>query len=180
MKKGALGLSVNAIIVIILSIVLFSAGISLMFKFISTGEETQDLLNDQIISAIEGRLIQQNKLVALPFNSAILEAQDSKVFGIGFRNIEEKADFTVIVDLSAGSPMQGVDAPDWFLYDTTPIILDENEIGNLALRVQVPLDAELGKYIFNVEIVTLGAVVGTDRIEYTNYGPRQKINIEVR
>ena len=180
MKRGALGLSVNAIIVIILSIILFSAGISLMFKFINTGEETQDLLNQQIIGAIEARLIQQNKLVALPFNSAILEAQDNKVFGIGFRNIEAEAEFTVIVSISAGSPIQSIDAAKWFFYDTTPILLEENEIGNLALRIEIPNEAELGKYIFNVEVVKLGKYLGNNRNEYISYGPRQKINIEVR
>ena len=167
MKRGAIALSVNAIIIIILSIIIFAAGIALLYQFISSAEETQDLLNQQLVNSIESRLVQQNKLVVLPFNTAVLNAGDNKIFGLGFKNIEEERQFTVEIKLSAGSPMPG--DPSWFLYENTYLV-KENDIQNVAIRSQVPNEAEAGIYIFNVEV----------KVDGIRYGNRQKLNIEVR
>tara|TARA_Y100000310_G_scaffold345531_1_gene466116 strand:+ start:38865 stop:39410 length:546 start_codon:yes stop_codon:yes gene_type:complete len=176
-KRGAIGLSVNAIIIIIISIILFSIGMTLLFKFIDASEETQDLLNQQIITAIESRLIQQNKLVALPFNSAVLEVGDSKVFGIGYRNIQPEAAFSIAISFSQGSTYHDgtpitevINIEEWFLWQKDQGIVEENAIANSAIRVEVPLDAESGNYIFNVEV----------KYNSGPYGKRQKINIQVK
>ena len=99
-KKGAVSLPVNALVVIVLSLFIMGAGISLLFKFIGTSTEVKENLDAQTSQQIENILIDKGKKLALPLNTVNVFPGDDPSFGLGVLNINDKADFSLRVELS--------------------------------------------------------------------------------
>ena len=69
MKKGALGLSIETLVIIIISLVILSAGITLIYQFISGAEEVKAQLDQKTQDELDRALTAQGKKVALPCTS---------------------------------------------------------------------------------------------------------------
>ncbi len=161
-KKGAIGIAINVIIIVIISIVILTSGILLMQKFIGGADDIKaqlDLKTEQELT----RLLQgQGKKVALPLHTVTLQAGNNHVFGLGISNIDPSSygnDFTVdislskavdrddnVLDISAGIPLS------WLLYDLGPFSLQENQYESVPILVNPPNDAKKGTYIYNVKV----------------------------
>ena len=86
MKKGALGLSVETLVIIIISLVILSAGITLIYQFISGAEDIKAQLDQKTQEELDRLLVTQGKKVALPMHVATIRRGESHVFGIGILN----------------------------------------------------------------------------------------------
>ena len=162
-KRGAIELSMNVLVIIILSLVILAGGITLLYKFIGGAEDVKQVLDERTNDELERLLVDQGKQVALPLHTASVLRGESHVFGIGILNVgrsgtefkldihlakvidEQERDLTAQIDKAA--------VERWLLYKTTSIILDENEHTKESILVKVAADAFKGQYIFDAKVV---------------------------
>ena len=177
-KKGALELSVNILVVVIISIVVLAGGISLLYKLIIGATDLGDTLDKQTQEEIERLLVDQGKQVVLPFNSATIERDDNHVFGLGVLNIAESQEFQVVVslakavDLNNNEITSDIDrdaVESWPLYDANPKTIAESEHDTWEILIAVPVEARTGQYLFDVRVVAAEQ----------QYGNPQKIIVQV-
>ncbi len=177
-KKGAIELSVNMLVVIIISLIVLAGGITLLYKFLAGAEGLKADLDSQTEEQIQRMLLQDGKIVALPINKAILPRGEQKTFGLGVMNIGKTETFNVFISPSSpgyfpttGSPQDNPQTNSWVLFDDSAFSLEQQESHNVAILISVPTDAENGIYLFDVS-VRKGAGLA--------YGGVQKIQIDVK
>jgi hypothetical protein len=181
-KKAAVSLSINTLVIIIISLVILGSGLVLLNKFLNTSTEFKDDLDRRTEEELERLLVDEGRQVALPLKAATLAGGEDHLFGFGILNINERADFEISVSLSKFvddenhiRTMEQTDiANSWLLYFTDLITLNENEARKEKILIQIPGDAIKGEYIYNVKVFkdSLG--------ENVQYGNTQKIVITVR
>lgn len=176
-KKAVIGLSVETLVVVIISLVVLAGGVALLYKFIGGAEQTKALLDEKTNAELERLLVDEGKEVALPKNVATVERGDTHVFGIGILNVGAEDSFKIIVELSTAIDKSenefepGEEVIQWLLYNSEPVKLAEGEHDKLSILVKVPKEALVGQYIFNVKV--------TDS-EPKQYGNTQKFTVNVK
>ena len=184
-KKGAIELSINMLVVIIISIVVLAAGITLLYKFLAGAQDLQVTLDAKTEEEIQHLLLQEGKLVALPINKAVLSRGEQKIFGLGVLNVGTANSanqnspietFNVLISPFAYIPPAGLqqDNPptgSWVLFDDSAFKLGQQEQHSLGIMVSVPTDAATGIYLFDVSV---------RRSDGKPYGQIQKIQIDVK
>ncbi|MBI2662750.1 hypothetical protein HYX11_04810 [Candidatus Woesearchaeota archaeon] len=186
-NKGAIELSINTLVIIIISIVILSAGITLLYKFIGGAEEIKTKLDTQTNAELERLLVDQGKQVSLPLHVADVPRGENHVFGLGILNIggqlngknigEEftmRAEFIKLVDLQNKNITGKVikeEINQWLLYDSEPQIMRENEHTKLSILVNVPTSALTGQYIFDAKVILNDG---------RQYGNTQKFYVNVK
>ncbi len=177
-KKGALELSVNMLVTVIISLVVLAGGITLLYKLLGGAGELQGTLDKQTQEELERLLVDQGKQVVLPYHSATIERGKNHVFGLGVLNIGESKEFNVIVSLfkvSDGdnhdiiSTLERAAVDNWPLYDHNPKTIAESQHDSWEILIAVPNEALPGQYIFDARAMT-----GEQQ-----YGNAQKIIVQV-
>lgn len=163
-KRGAISLSMNVLVVIIISLVIFGWGIAFLYKLVGGAEEIKKGLDARTAQELDRLLIDQGQKVALPLHQATVERGESHVFGVGIRNIGDEGDqFRITLELVQATDAQGQDITaqlsmqelgGWFLYNSDVLAIGENEHRKEPLLVQPVRDAVRGEYVFKVRIVT--------------------------
>ena len=160
-KKGAIGLSINFIVIVIISLVILGAGISLLYKLIGGADEIKSDLDSQTETQLERLLTDQGKKVALTTHSASIEAGKTKVFGLGILNIDAKSyktSFSLKIELCKAldkSDLEITPKPatsTWLVYDAGPFTIQENSYQKTGVLVKPPANAKKGTYIFNAKV----------------------------
>ncbi len=178
-KRAAIELSMNTLVIIIISLVVLAGGITLLYKFISGAEDIKSQLDQKTAQELERLLVDQGKQVALPLHAAELYPGQQHVFGIGFRNVDAAAhQFTLRVSLSRyvtpeGSTDETIvdsDVQNWLLYDAGPFTLPPEESHQEGIYVSIPNEAKKGEYIFNAQVLA----------DEQPYGNVQKFTVKVR
>ncbi len=161
--KGAIGLSVETLVIIIISLVILSGGITLIYQFIHGAEDIKGQLDQKTQDELERLLVGQGNKVALPLHVAIISRGESHVFGLGIQNINDNTEsFTVSIhlnkitdeskkDVTASIDPQSV--ASWALYNSAPISVESNANKKEAILIQVPKSAIKGEYIFVAEVL---------------------------
>lgn len=177
-KKGAIELSVNMLIVIIISLVILAGGITLLYKFLGGAVDFKLNLDAQTENELQRMLVQDGKIVALPVNKAIIPRGEQKTFGLGVMNIGKKETFTVFVNPSSpgyfppsGPSQDNPPTNSWVLYDDSAFSLEQQQQHTQPILISVPNDAENGIYLFDVSV---------RKGDGQAYGGVQKIQIEVK
>ncbi len=177
-KKAAIGLSIETLVVIIISLIILAGGVALIYQFIYNAEEIKGQLDEKTNAELERLLVDEGKEVALPKNVAIIERGNNHVFGIGVLNVDVENMFVITVEFSVAVDKQGNDlgvtADDvggWLLYDSEPIKLEEGQHKKESILVKVPKEALVGQYIFNVKVWD---------ISENQYGNTQKFIVDVK
>ncbi|NOZ80910.1 MAG: hypothetical protein GXP63_04515 [DPANN group archaeon] len=170
-KKAAIELSINFIVIIVMSVVIFAGGIFIAQKMFSGADDVLNDLDQQSVARIES-LLDDGARVAIPFKTRQASRGESAVFGIGILNIlKTPTDFTIEVEFdsaydgdtllcdSSSNPTGCTPAAtswntpdDWPIYDTQPHTLKTNQKDVYRILVKVPDDATSGTYIFNVKV----------------------------
>jgi hypothetical protein len=157
-KKGAIGLSINTLVIIIISLVILSGGITLLYKFIGGAEDIKHKLDQRTDQELERLLVNQGNQVALPLHTRTIERDDSVVFGIGIRNIFEKQGFTITADLDDVINEDGisirdqVDRTELLKFRTDEIEIEEGEHQKEVILVEVRPENPTGEYIFTARV----------------------------
>jgi len=159
-NKGAIGLSINFIVIVVISLVILGLGIAFLYQLVGGATETKAILDSKTQSQLERLLVDGGKKVALPIHSAFIYGGDFKSFGIGVLNIDEDTfgtSFSLDVKLSKAvdsseKVISSSGADSWLMYSKGPYTIDENEHQSFAIGVKVPKTAKKGTYIFNAKI----------------------------
>ena len=161
-KRAALGLPMDVLVVIILSLVILMGGIALLYKFISGADQIKTDLDQRTEQELLHLLVQEGQQVALPFNHAIIPRGKTHVFGIGILNVDNEAqEFEITVQLAKvtdeanedfTSSVDKAEVLKWLLYEKDRFSLPENDHREEVILVNVPSSAITGTYVFHARI----------------------------
>ena len=163
-KRGAIGLSINTLVIVIISMVILGGGITMMYKFISGAEDTKNQLDAKTDAELERLLVDQGKPVALPLHVATVEAGETHVFGLGILNIKQTTDdFNIevtiakIVDKEQNNLIDAdasllETANSYLLYNTESVTIKQNGHHKESILVDLPEDAKKGQYIYKARV----------------------------
>ncbi|PIN76193.1 hypothetical protein COV17_03105 [Candidatus Woesearchaeota archaeon CG10_big_fil_rev_8_21_14_0_10_36_11] len=187
-KKAAISLSMNVLVIIIISIVILVGSVAFLYKLIGGAESIKSDLDERTNQQLKQLLIDQGKRTAVyPYKVTISHANNA-VFGIGVLNVDEDstADFSLEITLTKVLDIQSVDITttlnledlqlNALLYTAESFKVLQNEHKNIPVLVSIPTNYPSGTYIFNA-IITVSS---TDSSEQEQYGPSQKFYVEVQ
>ncbi|MFA6460632.1 MAG: hypothetical protein WCV90_00050 [Candidatus Woesearchaeota archaeon] len=178
-KRATIGMSVETIVVVIISLVVLTGGITLMYNWIYGAESIKGQLDERTNTELDRLLVDQGKQVALPRNVGDVSRGEGHIFGVGVLNIGAQNVFHITVDFvegkdEAGNAITEVDLPSWVLYNDQSFTLDEGQNVKELISLQVPKNVPLGQYIFDVRIWS--GTISEEKV----YGNPQKIIINVK
>ena len=181
-KRAAIELSVNFIVIIIISLVVLGMGVYLVNRFVSEASDIKEELDIETEKQIMD-LLSSGDRVAFPINKKTIAKGHGEVFGLGIFNIlgEEK---TFTVDLEQGIFIEkGATESDdtWPSSEPVPVPvpvfiasrskeIKNNEQVVLSIPVNVPKGTPSGTYVIDVNVK-----YDTDK----EYGTTQKIYVIV-
>lgn len=157
-NKKAVELSINFLVIVIISLVMLSTGLLIVRQYFGTAEEIQRQLDEQTVEKIEN-LLDEGDVIAIPLKRKIVGAGEQEIFGMGVMNINEQQttfDIEIMLSNAYDNAKNDID-PDadlsqhpesWLLYPDT-LILDPREKGTVSINVNVPAGVVSGTYIFN-------------------------------
>lgn len=162
MKRGSIELSINTLVVVMISLVILGLGITLLYQFIGGAAEIQGHLDQRTEDELEHLLTDQGKRVALPLHTANVPPGESHTFGIGILNIgEEKQEYYLIIlgvnyitengDIKQVPP-EVID--EWILYNNEALNVEPADNRKEPILVAVPENAPRGQYIFKAKVCT--------------------------
>ena len=175
MKKKAMELSVNFLVILIMSLIVFGSGIALVNKFFAHAEVRQEQLDQETVSAIE-ELLNDGDMVAIPVNKKNFKIGDQKIFGVGIYNTEQDTkNFSVQVlcknayHLDGSKMVDGTGATadfdsdtlneDWhFFNDTRNYTIDRNKYETVEVLIEASpkagpgMSTKDGLYVFDVNV----------------------------
>jgi len=166
MRKG-LTLSINVVVMLIISILIFILAISMLWNWYGKAESLKADLDRQTEEQILSALRQGNQLVSLPITVKQITRGDAATFGLGVRNIGPTQTYNVQLSFSGaytpqGRSNQNVDAQyiedNWLGQFQTieSITLTPNELRALPVlikaqnNVQQNIPTPPGDYVFNI------------------------------
>ena len=159
-NKKAIELSINFIVMMIISLAIFGSGMKLTYDLYDKATKQSVQLNSQTQEQISS-ILDDGALVAIAFNEKTIQRTEKDVFGIGIFNTfgSSENDFYIKVDCYKGSdsnPTSNIG----LLYENQHVIAN-NEKKIIKIQAVVDKTAEQGIYICNV-------CVGRDRSEIIN------------
>ncbi|HLC91358.1 MAG TPA: hypothetical protein VJI15_06345 [Candidatus Nanoarchaeia archaeon] len=177
-KRGDISLSVNFLVIIMISLVVFGMGVTILYKIVDGSLDKKAELDARTEQELQRLLIDEGKRVALPFHIADIIAGESHIFGIGILNVEAENDhFRLEITLDKAVNLQGedissdVEVKTWLLYLPTPLKIEQGRHHTEPIGVDVPGNAPKGKYLFNVQVLRDS--------DGTLYGNTQKMIVNV-
>lgn len=183
-KKAAVELSMNFLVVVILSIVVLTSGILITRQIFTGAEEIKTQLDSQTDSQIES-LLQGSRRVGIAFGRKTIAAEDSSVFGLGVRNVlRENLYFKVsvvptkIIESGSENPitLTELEAKGWqLLYDGTPNLIKNNELFKFPISVRAGKSAQGSVIIFDVNVY----YGNTKDSQTASYGTPEKFYVTV-
>jgi hypothetical protein len=186
-KKAAIGLSINTLVIIIISLVVLGSGVTLLYKFIGGAEDTKALLDSRTSAELERLLVSEGKRVALPLHRATVRRGETHTFGVGMMNIGGSGTtFRIVVDPvkfvdeegNTGGSLTNIETEilkQWLLYNDQHIQIQEGEHHKESILVNPHKEALKGQYIFNAKVYSVG---DTDA-DTKQYGNTQKFYVTV-
>ncbi|VVB81896.1 Uncharacterised protein [uncultured archaeon] len=166
MNKKAFEMSIGMIVIIILSVLIFSLSLYFVFKWFGSAEELKAQIDRQTQEQIVAALQTGNQLVAIPIAVQDAKRGASANFGVGIRNINVDKDFSLALGFS------GAYQPDGKTIDCDPAYIEQYWLGSFSsvdigrikknelkvvpflikadLNVAPGKPAPAGDYIFNV------------------------------
>lgn len=160
-QKGAIDLSVNTLVVVIIGLVILGAGITFLYQLIAQSTELKAKLDQQTEEQLKQLLIDQGRKVAISVNTATVLRGESRIFGVGILNVGEEDFFTIDVSLSkfvneenqeATTDDLEIQTKEWLFYSQEQFSLGAEGNHNEAIMVNIPKNVLTGQYLFNVRV----------------------------
>src|SRR3989344_7592780 len=114
LNKRGVELSINFLVIIILSIVIFGFGVVFMQKLFSQANNLRDLTLEDLDAKIGSLVCEGSDRVCIGFDRKVIKRKDFDVFGLRILNILDTQDFIITVNPPAGDYLG-------FKKDKTPI-----------------------------------------------------------
>ena len=94
-RKGAIELSVNFLVILVISLVVFGFGLSLFWKIYAQADEQMGQMSQSMEREIQSRLHSGDKVSIVP-RQLDMSRNEDRIIGIGIRNIEsDKTKFKI-------------------------------------------------------------------------------------
>ena len=159
LKKGAIELSVNFFVILIISLVIFGFGIRFIYTLSSKATELRDLTFEDLDKKIGDLVCEGSERVCVGMDRKTIERGKFDVFGVKVLNIGAEQNFDIQV--TPATPyigykkdnQQGITSPNLILKFRNTVFIKANEGTNLAIGVEVPTNSVSGTYILNVDIM---------------------------
>jgi len=159
-KKGAIGLSVNLLVTVLISLVILSGGIVLLYKFIGGAEDIKNTLDTRTEQELERLLIDEGKKIAFPKRTATIFRGETHLFGLGILNLmNNHQDFSITIEFSKAFDetekeilINKNEVESWILYNKGKLIIEENQHHTEPILAKVPKNAKKGTYLFNLKV----------------------------
>lgn len=180
-KKGAIELSVNFLVILIIALAVFGMGIRMTFQLMTKAEEIRADVDESTQREIEEALT-TGEIVSIPINHKKTKVGKSVVFGLGIFNSESTQSFTIDMNFDGAFSNDKedisalVEEGDWIKTSFGPFELSKNENRVIGLPVRAPrkmMGGEKtphGTYIFKVEV---------KKEDGNRYGNVQKAYVEI-
>ena len=191
MKKAALELSVNFLVILIISVVVLGFGIYLMQQIFAGANETVLTWNDRMKAEIESAL-DDGSLVAVSFDTKDVHNGELATFGVGLLNINDPATSTFTMTVSfkeayrtgqtnpfcarTGTPP--CSGPNLWLKSSQVIpiptgltlqyTLKKYERKDDILIGVEPVNAEKGRYLYELSVTSSGSPYGNKEVLIVN------------
>lgn len=171
LNKKAMELSLNFIVILIISIIIFGFGVKFISDLSSQAVEITDMTISELDERIEDIICEGSERVCVGIDRKIIKRKESSVFGVKILNIIEPAPpekgqyFDVIVTpppppkpigfKKDQTPIENPPSPNLIIYPAErSVYIGANEVRSIGIGIQVPAKAVSGTYILNVEIIT--------------------------
>ena len=170
--KRGIQLSVTFLVIIIITMTVFSMSLYLIRQFFVATQEVEKQITADIQREVERRLAETGERVAIPLNKRNIKPGTSHAFGLGILNTGETSTFHIKIEFAdpghytsdgeaITDPGSRADAnwinENWIFTDILPITLQNNEQAVIPLTVRVDKrmtpdssTAENSVYVFNV------------------------------
>jgi len=155
-------LSANILVVIILGIVLFGAGLFIFGKIVTTGQHVQNDVDARTQEQLE-RAMDDGSLVVVPINRVTVARGESARFAFGFYNsYSTQESFTISVTVPSGWNTAN------FVSNYNDIKANEKVSG--LISIQVPKTASTGQNPITIEV----------KHGSSTYGSKQRVYVVVK
>ena len=180
-NKKSVELSMNFIVILIISIIMFGFGVRFIYNLSSKAKDITQLTFEELDQRISGIICEGYQRVCVGIDRKTIQRTKFDFLGLKIINILDDQEFTV--SISPPSDKLGVKNDNSEISTSEAhllinpasrnFLIKKNEERVLGIGVQVPANAVSGTYILNVEIKTF--ING--KVE--NYVNVQKLYVEV-
>ena len=173
--KRAIELSLNFIVILIISIIIFGFGIRFISQLSSQATELQEITTAELDERIGNLICEGSDRVCVGIGRKTIRRTIFDIFGLKIVNILESQNFDISVERPTPSgytiSKEEIQTDDliWNPKQRS-VFIEKNEEKNLGIGVQVPANIVSGTYIFDVKIQT------ADGKSYSNI---QKLYVDV-
>lgn len=163
-RKAGIQISINFLVVMMISIVIIGLGLVLINRMVGSGGDQISSMDDRLRTQIEDLLVRENRLVAIPIVEKEFDRGTGDFFGIGVMNLQlQTVNFSVNVTFDrafhriTGNDITGQlsglnNASNWvLLFDGVKDIRARDKYV-FTVGFQVPRTALPGLYIYNVSV----------------------------
>lgn len=157
LNRKAIELSLNFIVILIISIIIFGFGIRFIQKLSSQATELQDITVSELDERIGNLVCEGSERVCIGIDRKTIKRAKFDIFGLKIINILESQNFDIVVSRPTPSgytkDKQKIQS-DNLVWNpkSRSAYMEKNEERSLGIGVQVPASAVSGTYIFNIDI----------------------------
>ena len=189
MNKKAFQLSINFVVILIISITVFIFGISFLSKLFTGAEKISEDYYQKFDKQVEDLMCSGLERVCIPKDRVVVDRNNVAVFGVGILNVlGSTKNFRILVShdsayTKGGTPITCSNCDDWPIYTTNSLEIKNNEQENHAI-VMATSSTLSGIYIFDLVVCYDDGVGGYDsecNLPYfpDNYDTIHKLYVEV-
>jgi len=148
-KKGAIEMSMQTIIVVVIGITLLTLGLRFVYTTFAGITQQQKSVDEATKKQLRELFGESEDPVALVSNSIVIKQGESEDFPIGFRNVgTTEGDFSYKIVAEAGNPEKA----NWVAEGGDLGKLDVGGDIDELLSLDVPSDAVPGSYRFKIQL----------------------------
>src|SRR3989344_2721445 len=161
-NKRAMELSLNFIVILIISIIIFGFGVRFIYDLASKAAGIHELTASDLDERISQFVCEGSERVCLNIGRKTLKRDEFAVFGVRVINILESQNFDILISPSDPKGYKKDNSP---IGDAEPNLIvnppartlkiAKNEEASIGFGVQIPSDAVSGTYIINIDVNTL-------------------------
>lgn len=164
--RRGIELSLNFLVIIIISIVVFAFGVRFIYNLSSQAMELKDITTSELDEKIGNLVCEGSDRVCIGTDRKTISVKKFDTFGLKIINILNSQHFLIKVTpsnpmgytksnqpIQASSSFNGLEiAPLVYSNPGRDVLLQKNEEKVFGIGIQVPANAVPGVYIFNVNI----------------------------
>lgn len=164
LKKASIQISVNFLVVMIISLIIMGLGVTLLRNMMTQGGQNIADVDQQLEERIESLLGEDGKSVSVPIVQRSVKRGDAVAFGVGVMNIDGDSngnDFSINVSLDEAYETDGAvininNCGDLTCPKYNPTLneqkIENNEKATFPVPIMVPENTESGQYIFDLKV----------------------------